>query len=323
MNVLIVSSGNRKNGISPIVKAQGESLRKKGINIDFFTITQRGFIGYLKACFILRNHLRANKFDIIHSHYGLCGIVALIAKKREKLVVSFMGDDIIGTNLKNGSVTRASLIIASINRYLSKKYYDHSITKSEEMLNRIKHENVSLIPNGVDLELFHPEDKSISREKLLIDLKIKLIVFASDPLRTEKNFSLAENAVEYLSDPSITLKVIHDQNPETMPDWYNSADLLILTSFHEGSPNVIKEAMACNCPIVTTEVGDVKWVIGETKGCYVTSYDAEKISEKIKAIFELTGKNERTNGRERILHLGLDSGSIADKIISVYKGVEK
>ena len=100
--------------------------------------------------------------------------------------------------------------------------------------------------------------------------------------------------------------------------YYNAVDCLIPTSKYEGSPNVIKEAMACNCPIVSTDVGDVKWVIGETEGCYICSFEPEDVAEKIQKALNF---GKRTNGRQRIMDLGLDSGSVAEKLHSLYREI--
>jgi glycosyltransferase involved in cell wall biosynthesis len=101
----------------------------------------------------------------------------------------------------------------------------------------------------------------------------------------------------------------------------NAADILLLTSFSEGSPQIVKEAMSCNCPIVSTYVGDVRWVIGDTKGCYITTFDPADVVEKIKLALKFSEKIGRTKGRERIIELGLDSDTIAKKIIDVYYSV--
>jgi glycosyltransferase involved in cell wall biosynthesis len=93
----------------------------------------------------------------------------------------------------------------------------------------------------------------------------------------------------------------------------NAADALILTSLNEGSPNVIKEAMACNCPIVSTDVGDVRDIIGNTQGCFVTNFDYTEIADKI---YEATNYGT-TNGSNMIKNL--TSKTIAGKIIDIYK----
>jgi len=90
--------------------------------------------------------------------------------------------------------------------------------------------------------------------------------------------------------------------------------MVILTSKFEGSPNVIKEAMACNCPIVSTDVGDVREVIGNTEGCFITSFEPEGVAKKIKLAIEF---NKKTNGRDNITHL--DEKVIAQRLIDVYQ----
>ena len=114
---------------------------------------------------------------------------------------------------------------------------------------------------------------------------------------------------------------MYDASYELITYYMNAADVLLLTSLWEGSPNVIKEAMACNCPIVSTDVGDVRWVFGETEGCYLTSFDPEDVADKIKLALVFAEEKNRTNGRKRIIEFGLDTETIANKIIDVYKKV--
>ena len=104
-----------------------------------------------------------------------------------------------------------------------------------------------------------------------------------------------------------------------MSYYYSAADVVLLTSVTEGSPNVIKEAMACNCPIVSTDVGDVREVLGNTEGCYISGLDPVEVAEKTKKALEFSYTKGRTKGRQRIIELGLDSESIAKKIVEVYK----
>lgn len=321
MKVLFVCSGNSIIGISPFILSQGESLRKRGVELDYFTIKERGVKGYIKALFILRNLLRINRYDIVHAHYGLSAIVALQARRKEKIIVSFMGSDLLGSNKPDGSMTRTSLWLSRMYVFLTSKFYDHAIVKSEEMLRKLKQCSSSLIPNGVDLIKFHHGTKVEARSRLGMASDREVIVFAGSPRRVEKNFLLAQRAMDRIAGRNAMMVTVSDQPPDILPEYYNAADVLLLTSYHEGSPNVIKEAMACNCPIVSTDVGDVKWVLGETEGCYLASFDPGNVASKITLALEFAKKNDRTTGRKRIIGLGLDLESIADKIIEVYRMV--
>jgi glycosyltransferase involved in cell wall biosynthesis len=317
LKILFVSSGNSKAGISPIVRNQGESLKNKGVDLDYFMIVGKGMKGYLKNISRLRKFLLIKSYDLIHAHYGLCGIVSELSRKTEKIVVSFMGDDLIGSNKNDGSYTLKSKFIVKINEYFALKRYDYNIVKSDELRKRLgKVQKISVIPNGVDFGKFYPLSKDVSKERLESDEKTKIVLFVANPARKEKNYSLARNSCKLLDLEKISLKPLYDVDQTILNLHYNAADILLLTSYHEGSPNVIKEAMACNCPIVSTDVGDVKEVIGNTEGCYITSYDPEDVAGKIKNAIAF---GKRTNGRNNIHHL--KSTVIADKIIKVYKKV--
>ena len=195
MNILFVSSGNALNGISPLVENQGKSLIEYGHQVDFFTIQGKGLKGYSNATFRLRKYLKGKDYDLIHAHYGLSGIIALLANRGFPLVVSFMGDDLLGSNLKNGKLTKSSLILTKINCFLAARFYSYSIVKSDQMFDILRIKNAEIIPNGVDLRHFSPEDKTKCRQELNLPLTEIIIAFVSDPERPEKNFALAREAV--------------------------------------------------------------------------------------------------------------------------------
>lgn len=322
MTILFVASGGEKEQPSPIIGNQANSIVGNTIDIKFFIIKGKGLKSYLKSVFSLRKELKKNKIDIIHAHYGLCGIVALLARRKEKLLVSFMGDDLLGSNKHKGEVLILSKIAAWLNIILSSLLYNHSIVKSPDMLQKFKiNRRVTLIPNGVDLERFKEIGKEESLRKTGFNPQKKHLIFVSKPDRVEKNFTLANNSYKLLDNSQIELHIVSEVSNEKLPYYYNSADLLVMTSFHEGSSNAIKEAMACNCPIVSTDVGDVKWVLGNTDGCYIADYNPDDFANKILKALAFTSEKERTRGRNRIIELGLDSKSIAKRIIAVYQRI--
>ena len=308
MKILFVSSGNNKFGISPIVYNQGESIKKYGLYIDYFTIVGKGVFGYLKNVFLIKKKIK-KKYDLIHAHYSLSAFAATLAFPNIPLVVSLMGTD-----------SQMNLFWRLLIKVCYLAFWDHTIVKSKSMKESLHLNKASVIPNGVDLNKFKLRDKLEIRKKLGLNGNKKYILFLSNPDRLEKNFSLAKNAVDILPDPSIILLPIFDKKHNEAIDYLNASDILLMTSLWEGSPNAVKEAMACNIPIVSTNVGDVREVIGNTEGCYITSFKAEDVADKIKKALQF---GKRTNGRQRIIELGLDSETIAKKIIKVYEEVLK
>jgi teichuronic acid biosynthesis glycosyltransferase TuaC len=308
MNILFVCSGNNRDGISPIVKSQGECLIRAGVQLSYFPVAGKGILGYANAIGKLKKRLRKTPVDLLHAHYGLCGWVAHLAKpKRVPLILSYMGSDILPQTW-----------MAGFNRLLQNKA-DHVIVKSKNLADLLKRKDgVSLIPNGVDLELFVPMAKEESRKILGLDAIGPIVLFLGDLRDKNKNIQLLEKAIKTIPASNIILLAPYPIPSAQVPVYLNAADALVLSSLFEGSPNVIKEAMACNCPIVATDVGDVRWVIGDTPGCFISGFSPEEMALKLKNAIAF--KN-RTAGRERIRQLELDVASASRKIVAIYQSL--
>lgn len=139
-----------------------------------------------------------------------------------------------------------------------------------------------------------------------------------------KNIQLLEKAYGLLdSTENIELHALQNIPHQDIPKYMNASDVVILTSLWEGSPNVIKEAMACNRPVVATAVGDIAWLFGDEPGHFLTSFDYEDVSNKLNMALEFAEKVGQTNGRKRIIELGLDSESVAKRIAQVYQEILK
>ncbi|MCD4731290.1 MAG: glycosyltransferase [Bacteroidales bacterium] len=308
MKVLFVSSGNKNGKPTSIVYNQGESLKKCNILIDYYIITGNGYWGYVKSIFKLRKFLKLNSFDLIHAHYSFSGFVAALSLKTP-VVVSLMGSD-----LKSAGLFK--LAIKLFNRF----FWKVCIVKSKDMKDSLGIENVQVIPNGVDVIKFQPLSKEESLLKIGFEKNKKHILFAADPERVEKNFQLAEKACNLIIDVDFELHFLKNIPNELMPFHYNAADVVLMTSLYEGSPNVIKEALSCNTPIVATEVGDISNNIGSLNNCYVTSFDPKEIADSLKKAIQ---SGERPEGRGRVTELGLEASQIAQKLIGIYKEVLK
>lgn len=317
MKILFVCSGNSIVHIAPFIRSQAESLKKKKVEVDFYTVKGKGLWGYIKNILPLRKFLRKNRYDLIHAHYALTGWVSILANMGKlPVIVSYMGCDVYGDYNKNGK----RIISSYINIWSAKllqPLVDRVIVKSANLEKYIyMKRKCSIIPNGVDMGVFKPVSKEKSRLLLDLPLNTRYALFLANPHDPRKNYVLFQRALssEILSEiqPLTPYPIDHTQ----IPHYLNAADLFVLCSFNEGSPNVIKEAMACNCPIVSTDVGDVREVIGKTEGCFISSFDPNDFAEKIKSALDF---DKRTTGRTDIAHL--EEGIIADKIINLYHEV--
>ena len=146
----------------------------------------------------------------------------------------------------------------------------------------------------------------------------KYIIFSSRFDRPEKNASLAFDALKLINDKNIELVELKNIPEDQLNTLFNACDIALMTSLTEGSPQFIKEAMACNCPIVSVPVGDVPEIIENIDGCFLTTYNPIDVAEKLQMVFDF---GKRTNGRQRILELELDSERIIEKIIKIYSSI--
>jgi len=304
VKLLFVSSGNKTIKVSEIIKNQGDSLVSKGWDVDYFLIKGSGLTGYLRNIIPLRKVLVNNNYNIIHAHYFFSAIVASFTFKKP-VIVSLMGSEVSKSN-----------IYLSLIKFFNKKFWSGCIVKTNKMKEALKTQNINVLPNGVDMKRFMPLDKSFCQKKLNWLPEKKHVLFASWPERPEKNFQLAKDSVTLLPSENIELHYLKGIPNDQIIYYYNAADVVLLTSKREGSPNVIKEAMACNRPIISTDVGDVSELVRNLGNCYITSFDPSEIAGCISKALKC---NSLPDGRKRLIELGLDSESVADKLILLYE----
>ncbi len=292
------------------VKEQIESLRDKGIDCDVFFINGRenSKIKYLSSVFKLRHLLRSGRYEILHCHHFLSALVLLATFmfSKFKIVVSFQNDP-----LKESGYFIYRII---------RKYFDLVIFKNESTLISDVNNSVQ-IPNGVNLNLFKPIPKDIARARLNLDMKSKYLLFmSSNYIRQQKRYDRFKGVITTIKDKygihDINEIILTNCERNLVPYYINAADVHVLTSDFEGSPNSVKECMACNVSVVSTDVGNVRTLIKGLTGYYLSpSFDIEEITKlTIHAL-----KEKKTNGRDRIKELNLDIESIAEKIILYYK----
>jgi len=286
------------------VQEQVESLRRRGVDVDVFFINGRRYRrNYLTGLLRYLPRPWQQRYDLIHAHYPLTGLIAR-AQVRSPLVVTYHGIEVVFG--WQGTLCR---VLAPLT--------DRVIVMSERMRRSPGMAKASVIPCGVNLDLFRPSSQSEARAALGLPPDGKLVLFCAG-MRPEKRFDIVEAAVNRLKqhDARVALVVATGLPHEAVPQYMNACDALVLASDYEGSPTVVKEAMACNLPIVSTDVGDVREVIAGTRGCYLCERTVDDVAAKL-SLALASGK--RTDGRDRIQHLSLDS--IAARLIEEYETV--
>lgn len=301
-------------GYGSFVRAQMESLRPLGV--EFETLFINGCASrwnYFRAVGQMRRRLRAGRYDLIHAHFGLSGWVAR-CQKRLPVVVSFMGDDVLGRPRRDGSITLYGRLLRSSSRFLARRVRA-VIVKSEEMKSRLRLDSAQVIPNGVDLDLFEPRPQRQARQELGLDFEKKFVLFPYDPAEPRKRFDLIEAAVARARQSVPELEILHARGVphDRMPFYMNAADVFVLASMLEGSPNALKEAMAVNLPVITVDVGDARELIAGVEGCHLVARDAAAIAEKIVEVCR-SGASARSRGAIARLSMG----SVARRIVDVY-----
>ncbi len=320
MKVLFVCSGNNNNfDIVPFIKEQGTSLESAGIEVDYFPVRGKGILGYINAGFKLRKYMAERSYDLVHAHFTLSGWSAVIGAGKTPVVLSLMGSDAYGEYIGVNKVQFSSRLNTFLT-YLIQPFVSAIISKSQNIEDYVYLNHKSyIIPNGINLDKFRAGEDC--KEELGLDRSKKQILFLGSKTNVRKNITLAQKAVALLNMPDVELINPYPITHNQIPKYLNSANVLVVTSLMEGSPNVVKEAMACNCPIVSTDIGDVKWVLGNTEGCYTSTFSPEDLAAKLKQALVFSELYGRTNGEQRIKELGLDAPTIANRIIGIYKKI--
>jgi len=304
------------NTMAPLAR-QIESLRLLGVQVDVLEIKGIPKVKYLQALPSLRT--RVGSVDLIHVHYGYCGWLARLQSSKP-VVLSFMGDDLLGTPDSEGRIKLYSKLMVQMNRWLARTV-DAVIVKSTEMAKIVAPVEPHVVPNGVDLQLFQPMDPYEARTMLGWSEGKRYILFPGNPDIPRKGFPLAQAAVisasKQMSEP-LTLVPLKGVAPNQVPLYMNACNAMVMTSFVEGSPNVVKEAMACNLPVVSVPVGDVLELLAGVPGYTICTRDVDKFSEAL--VSTLSGA-QRVDGRTTLNRRGLDQESVARRLMNIYADI--
>lgn len=334
MKILIVK---KKDSCWPFVEEQVQALcaldgvkckvESGKVEVEWHLIEGRGMIAYVRDAVKLTRDIRRIKPDVIHAHYGLSGYYACLVnkllfwKKQVPVAVTYHGSDINQPSVRK--ISQRAIRMADYNIFVSPRLKEQVECG----------EDSQVIPCGLNMTDWEPMDKRTALEKMGLSTGKRYVLFSSDFQTEVKNPALAMAAIEYLNRTKTQINTVPEINSdadvemielvgytrEQVNALMHGVDVCLMTSFTEGSPQFIKEAMVCGCPIVTTRVGDAEYVIGETQGCYFTDYTAEDCAMQLKKALQFAEEHDRTKGRERIKALGYSNEVVARKIMGIYE----
>lgn len=305
MRILVVASNNN-NRFAPFVLEQAEALKAEGCEVSFFGLQGKGVKGYLKNLPSLKRTIKAFCPDIVHAHYGLSGLLANL-QRRVPVVTTYHGTDI--NDKKVLPFSKLAMRLSAWNVFVSQK-----------TLNIVRPKKIfSLLSCGIDLIDTQLTNRNEARQKMGLSQDKRYVLFAGAFDNAVKNVPLAKEAVSLLHDANAELVELKGFSREEVTLLMCAADAFLMTSHSEGSPQVVKEAMACGCPIVSVDVGDVRERVDGLEGCYVAeTRQPKELTNLIEMAFAFEGK---TKGRERIVAEGLDNKVIAKKLIRIYNNI--
>ena len=304
-------------GTEVFIRRQVEFLRAAGVIVDVF-----GFQGggrpqnYARAWSTLRRRLERESYDLVHAQFGQSALVVL--PTRLPLVVTFRGDDILGVIGDDGRYVVAGRLLRQMSRAVARRA-DAVIVVSAHMKEHLPRSVAShVIPSGLDLERFRPVPQQEARDRLGLPADERLVLFVGKPTQARKRFDLAQRAVEMLNRTTQARLLVGYGVPHTDIAWLmNACDVLVCTSMQEGSPNVVKEALATNLPVVSVPVGDVPERLAGVVGCELCPDERpETIAGALERVLR---RGQRVAGRAAVL--GLDERLLTGQLIGVYNGV--
>ena len=317
MKILVVCSYKPQlpEGVAPFVREQVEALSAQGCKCTYYHIKGKGVLGYLREVPKLRRMIREWKPDIVHAHFGLSCLVANLATRHVPIVSTYHGSDINVAPIR--MLSAIAIWMSTWNIFVSKRNVD--IVKPRG--------HWSLIPCGINIPQPWAELKTQLVEQLTLNQWVetillngkKHVLFAGAFDNAVKDPILAKQAVNELINEGMNVELIELKGyirNQVNALMYN-CDAFLMTSRTEGSPQVIKEAMACGCPIVSVDVGDVSERIDGVDGCYIVpSRDPKDIAVAIEKAIVFDGY---TNGREKIIEMGITNEQVAKKIVGIYE----
>ena len=267
-----------------------DAVRKSCVSLSLIRINPRDFKTFVKIPGEIK--AAAGNSNLVHAQYGSgCGLA--VANLPSPKVISLRGSDWHGCS----AGTFRDLLWGSVSRRCTRaalQNYEKVIAVSERMKREILAWNsnlsVEVLPGGVDLDRFRQIDREEARAQLGCDGdRSPWVLFSTvQSNNSVKRERLAEEAFNLLRSrlPSAQFKVMTGLPRSEVPLMINASNVILLTSTHEGWPNIIKEGLACNVPFVSTDVSDLSTVAAAEECCRVVKDDPVLLARALQDVID-------------------------------------
>lgn len=304
------------------VEQQVRSLRKAGLSVEvlFLDRAAEGPDVYRRLRFRLQPRVASFDPHLVHVMYG--GVMAERVTRfveDRPVVVTYHGSDLQGAP----GATPIRRVMARFGVWASARAARRAsgiVTVSghlqEHLPRAVDRSRVATISCGVDLRLFQPMHASECRARLGWNESEFHVLFVTNNRDPIKRPELARASVDVLVREGVParLQLLHGVRYEDVPLWLNAADVLLVTSRREGSPTVVKEALACDRPIVSVAVGDIEGQIEGVEGCYIAEASPEALADGLRRV---RSGPRHVRGRERVAEHALER--TADRLRDFYE----
>jgi glycosyltransferase involved in cell wall biosynthesis len=304
-------------GSASFVLRQIHFLRSAGVDVEVFAFRgSKKLLSYLRAWRRLQGQLQQRRYDLVHAQFGQSALLPW--PKRLPLVVTFRGCELLGDKGPDGRTTWAGKLLQRLCQ-MAAAHADAVITVSEHMVACLPSSiRPHVIPSGLDFDILPCLPHEEARRLLQLPATDRLVLFVGNPEEARKRYELARRAVAILNETLPAKLIVAWLTPhKNIPVFMSACDVLVFTSFQEGSPNVVKEALACNLPVVSVAVGDVPQRLRGISGCEVCGDDRpETIAAALEGVLR---RGQRIRGREAVQDL--DERLLTAKLIEIYRSV--
>jgi glycosyltransferase involved in cell wall biosynthesis len=298
----------------PFLVRQVEFLRRAGVDIDLFSFRgARNPINYLRAWYQVQRRIRSQSYDLIHAQWGQSAPTALPTKL--PLVVTFRGGEGEGIVGDDGRYTLSGYILRAVSSVVAKRA-DELIVVSAHMRAYLPPRRIHVVPSGLDFARLPLVDAKNARRQLGLPPDKRLVLFVGNPKEARKRHGLAREVVARLDRNLDAELVVAWRVPHSaIPVYMNACNALLFVSMYEGSPNVVKEALACNLPVVSVAVGDVPERLESVAGCRLCRSDDP--DDLATALTQVLRADMRIDGRAAVREL--DESLLAQRMIQIYR----